>query len=568
MSSYQTIPDGPLRPSPRPADDSVERRPTMVMEPPAFGKPARPAGKRPAAHLTGAKAGGASLSQERHDLRRTRLASAALALTIFYLVLFIWNVRDPSTVNPVVWGMMAVRFALSGTIAVLLGSRVPMSRRALRTAECVLFVSLTAILVISQYVMVQEYMRAHQELRLVAFVKNGVIQAITLMMVYGTLVPNDAKSAAPVLLTLALVPIAAGKLLEWFVVGSGVLEILRSSEQLYTNRVFLLIGAGLALYSAHVLNGLRTELHEAKKFGQYRLIRKLGAGGMGEVHLAEHQLLKRPCALKLIRPDSSSNVATARFEREVTNAARIGHPNSIEIYDYGLTDDGTFFYVMEYLAGKSLEDLVTEHGPLAPGRVVYLVRQVCAALARAHALGLIHRDLKPANVFVALRGGDFDVAKVLDFGLVKVSDPDAPELTADRHVSGTPLYMSPEQAVGTRDIDARVDIYALGGVAYYAVTGRPPFLGDTAMQVMMAHVRDLPEPPSMIRPGVPHDLELVILRCLAKKPEDRYQDVRELSAALAACACAAEWDPAKAEEWWAENVQPLPTTEPDMNAVS
>ena len=202
----------------------------------------------------------------------------------------------------------------------------------------------------------------------------------------------------------------------------------------------------------YVLNDLRRDLHQAKKLGQYQLGEKLGEGGMGEVYMAEHQLLKRPCALKLIKPDVNTNpIALARFEREVQSAAMLSHPNTIEIFDYGHTDDGTFYYVMEYLPGLSLSDLVRQFGPMEPGRVVYLMRQVCGALGEAHRFGLVHRDLKPANILVAILGGKCDVAKVLDFGLVKLTAaPDAPQLTADYTVSGTPQYMSPEQATATR----------------------------------------------------------------------------------------------------------------------
>src|SRR5262249_27530109 len=189
------------------------------------------------------------------------------------------------------------------------------------------------------------------------------------------------------------------------------------------------------------LNCLRCDLHEARKFGHYQLRQKLGEGGMGEVYLAEHQLLKRPCALKLIKPGTggaADPIALARFEREVQSAARLAHPNTIAIYDYGHTDDGIFYYVMEYLRGLSLSDLVRACGPLPPGRVIYLFRQVCAGLAEAHALGLIHRDLKPGNMFVAVRGGESDVAKVLDFGLVKLTkDPGAAPVPSDLTVSGT-----------------------------------------------------------------------------------------------------------------------------------
>jgi serine/threonine-protein kinase len=206
---------------------------------------------------------------------------------------------------------------------------------------------------------------------------------------------------------------------------------------------------------------------------------------------------------------------------------------------------------MEYLRGMSLADLLHECGSLPPGRVVYLFRQVCAGLAEAHGLGMVHRDLKPANVFVAVRGGEWDVAKVLDFGLVKLtSDPEAAALTADMVVSGTPLFMAPEQAAGEGTLDARADLYALGAVMYCALTGRPPFEGRSPFAVMMAHARDPVTPPRAVRPDVPADLERVVIRCLAKRPEDRFPTATALREALSACACAGQWGPHRAEAWW------------------
>jgi serine/threonine-protein kinase len=235
----------------------------------------------------------------------------------------------------------------------------------------------------------------------------------------------------------------------------------------------------------------------------------------------------------------------------VRSAARLAHPNTIEIYDYGRSDDGTFYYVMEYLVGLSLADLVREAGPLPPGRAIYIFRQICAGLAEAHRFGLVHRDLKPANVFVAVRGGEADVAKVLDFGLVKPTrDPGAVALTVDLTVAGTPQFMAPEQAVNDRSLDNRADIYSLGAMLYHALTGRPPFVGGNAFALMMAHARDPVDPPSRIRPGLPADLEAVVLRCLAKNPDERFPTAKSLSEALASCAAAQEWGPNRAEVWW------------------
>lgn len=286
---------------------------------------------------------------------------------------------------------------------------------------------------------------------------------------------------------------------------------------------------------------------------------------MGEVYLAEHRLLKRPCALKLIKPGADADpIALLRFEREVQTAARLSHPNTIEIFDYGHTADGTFYYVMEYLRGMNLAEMVRRDGPMSPGRVIYLFRQVCAGLAEAHGMGLVHRDLKPGNLLIAVRGGEADVAKVLDFGLVKLTrDPRAVELSRETTVSGTPMYMAPEQATGDRSLDARADIYALGAMMYFALTGEPPFTGETPFIIMIAQARDPVVPPRQLRPNIPADLEQVVLRCLEKSPRRRFPSVRALGDALGACASASEWGPNRAEAWWtAEGIavaEPLST---------
>ena len=239
-----------------------------------------------------------------------------------------------------------------------------------------------------------------------------------------------------------------------------------------------------------------------------------------------------------------------RFEREVRLTARLSHPNTVEVYDYGRTEDGTYYYVMEYLKGLSLDELVDRLGPLQPGRVVYLLRQVCGALREAHAAGLIHRDIKPSNIFAARPGGLGDVAKLLDFGLVlPAAILGETTLTGEREILGTPLYMSPEQAKGHK-LDARSDIYSLGAVAYYLLTGRPPFQANGRTAVLIAHARDPVEPPSRVRPGIPEDLERVVLRCLAKPPDQRFPDALALEQALGACACAGDWDQGRATQWW------------------
>src|SRR5205823_4029166 len=224
--------------------------------------------------------------------------------------------------------------------------------------------------------------------------------------------------------------------------------------------ILMATAVAIAVFGSHKIRELHEKAHEARRIGQYRLRQILGFGGMGTVYLAEHVLLRRPCAIKLIRPDQAGDPKTLiRFEREVQATATLTHWNTIEIFDYGRAEDGTFYYVMEYLPGMNLEDLIEEHGALPPGRAVHLLRQVCQALREAHSIGLIHRDIKPSNIFACERGKVYDVAKLLDFGLVKSFglSGDSVKLTKEGSMAGSPAYMSPEQAAGRQQLDARPD---------------------------------------------------------------------------------------------------------------
>ncbi len=539
-------------------EDTFDREPTTEMklvEPSTAGASSSDLSGPGVGLVAGSRA---SLATEIDSLRRKRIGAAALFLAAGSGIVFLWSFfgldLGGSAMLSHVLG--ALRFFLATAVAVLLLSRLALTAGQVRAAEYALFGGFIAVMCLSQYVVGLDLLHRNDIPGEIAFLKNGVLGTIVLMVLYGMLVPNHPKTTALVVLTMALLKVGVLTLVLEHADVRKAVEQLRMTESAGTNVLFLMLGAALAIYGSYVLSGLRTELHEARKFGQYQLVQKLGEGGMGEVYLAQHQLLKRPCALKLIKPEAGANpIALARFEREVQSAARLSHPNTIEIYDYGHTDDGTFYYVMEYLQGMSLTDLVRQGGPLSAGRVIYLFRQICAGLAEAHTLGLVHRDLKPANVFIAVRGGESDVTKVLDFGLVKLTrESGAAELTSDTMVSGTPLYMAPEQALGDRSLDSRADIYALGAMMYYALTGQPPFQGESAIAVMIAHSRDPVVPPSKINPDVPEDLERVVLRCLAKKRDERFPDVKALARALSACSAAALWDADQADRWWAGNI--------------
>jgi serine/threonine-protein kinase len=390
--------------------------------------------------------------------------------------------------------------------------------------------------------------------------KNIVLLTSIVILTAGLHVPKSWRRAALVVGPLALLPFATllalylqhPRAMEWLSQGWSHDRTTPRILLLGFDALILLILAVGATFGTRTISRLRRQVAEARQLGQYRILRRVGAGGMGEVYLAEHQLLKRPCAIKLIRPDSATDPKTLeRFEREVRLTATLSHPNTVEIYDYGRAEDGTYYYVMEYLKGLSLAELVERCGAQPPARVVYLLRQLCGALREAHTAGLIHRDIKPSNIFAARRGGTDDVAKLLDFGLVLSPATDrAAHLSSEGQILGTPLFMSPEQAMGDRELDERSDIYSLGAVAYYLLTGRPPFEGEAGIAVLIAHARDPVVPPSRVHPGIPEDLERVVLRCLAKDPDERYSDAASLERALRTCACASDWDQDRAAMWW------------------
>jgi serine/threonine-protein kinase len=321
----------------------------------------------------------------------------------------------------------------------------------------------------------------------------------------------------------------------------------------------------MAYVGSRVVYGLGTAVTKAREMGSYQLVERLGKGGMGEVWRAKHRMLARPAAIKLIRPEvlgakdpATRDMLLRRFEREAQATALMRSAHTMELYDFGMADDGTFYYVMELLDGFDLDELVERFGPVPAERAVHFLRQMCASLAEAHQAGLIHRDVKPANVYACRYGRDVDFIKVLDFGLVKqgrAPGEDADKLTAaDMSPGGTPAFMSPEQALGDGEVDARSDIYAVGCVAYWLLTGSLVFKGITPMETIVLHVNREPEPPSRrtTRP-IPADLEEIVLACLAKDPADRPQTADELAMRLGSVRVAEDWTPLRAKEWWDEN---------------
>ncbi len=497
------------------------------------------------------------LARETCWLLEQRLRAAALVLvvgfTLFFLRSLLLHRFESVTVffHGLMLGLLVLSFAV-------LSSRWKPTLSQLRTFEVTLFALILAFFTIAQYALMLRSVRADDPLHLLSVMKGNLLGMLAMMFTYAIFIPNNWRRAAMMIAPMALAPLVVPWILgqlhpEFYEVAVRVADL----EQISEHGLFLFLGAFTAIFGTHTINSLRSEVYQARLSNQYHLGRKLGRGGMGDVYFAEHQLLKRPCAIKLIRHELAGNPRIfARFEREVRATAALSHWNTIEIYDYGRNDDGSFYYVMEYLPGLSLSEIVHRHGPMAAARVIYLLRQACDALREAHDAGLVHRDIKPANLMAAYRGGHYDVAKLLDFGLVKtLSEDQSIHLSQEGTVAGSPLYMAPEQIMNTGPADARTDIYGLGAVAYFMLTARPPFTGDNAMAVMIAHTRDPVPPPSQIKPGIPQDLEEVVLRCLSKNPNDRYADTFRLAEALAACSDSANWSPAHAADWWRKHGQ-------------
>jgi serine/threonine-protein kinase len=337
-----------------------------------------------------------------------------------------------------------------------------------------------------------------------------------------------------------------------------VAPVFREWDMTPWNYVVIWGGAFLAMtvLTSRVIYGLQARVREALELGQYKLLEKIGEGGMGTVYRAEHRLLKRRTAVKLLLPDRAGFNAVERFEREVKETSRLQHPNTVAIYDYGHSPDGVFYYAMEYLEGLDLEELVTLEGAQPPGRVVHLLAQAAHSLAEAHAAGLVHRDVKPANLIITDRAGVPDMLKVVDFGLVKDVSADAgPQVSRANSILGTPMYMAPEAISAPNTLDARADLYALGAVGYFLLTGEPVFDGDSIVAICAHQLHTEPTPPSKrLGRAVPSDLEAVILRCLAKSPGDRYASADELREALLACECARAWSGTEARAWWIDRV--------------
>ena len=513
-----------------------------------------------ASFAPGGQVAGNGLDEELRVLLRSRLLLVHLLALLYVALLKVLTFSTPSGEalpqpdqgNP--WTFLPV-FAECVFGAGVLWRMPGMTSRSLRCWEAVHFVTVVGFYGWLRFAMLAYNAWAAPEPELTV----GLYGAVTLfgfttiILAYGVLIPNTRRRSLAGVAAITAAPfvsVAAAAFVNPALRNDHLVPLL---VQAAANLAF---PAAIAVFAASRATALQRRAFEAERraerIGQYALKRKLGEGGMGEVWLAEHGLLKRPCAIKFIRPDLAAHAATAaRFAREVQAVTGLSHTNTVRVYDYGRAEDGSFYYVMEYLDGPTLEELVRRAGPLPPGRVAYLLRQLCGSLAEAHSGGLVHRDLKPGNVIVTALGGQRDVAKLLDFGLVQDLSADADaRLTRAGTVLGTPAYMSPEQAAGESAVDARGDVYGLGAVAFFALIGRPPFQGKTLGQLLAAHRFDAPPLLTDLRPEVPSDLAAIVARCLAKAPGDRFQSVTDLDQALSLCECAVDWSAEEAARWW------------------
>ncbi len=383
------------------------------------------------------------------------------------------------------------------------------------------------------------------------------------ILVYAVIAPaSPRKMLWAALIAAAMDPLALGLA---YLMGEPVVSVAHAAILTLPNVACALIAA----LPARVLHRLGNRLREAQELGSYQLVRLLGQGGMGEVWEARHRLLARSAAIKLVRPevlgarnDAEARVMLRRFEREAQATASLNSPHTIDVFDFGVTDEGMFYYVMELLAGRDLESLVREFGPVPAERTAFLLRQVAHSLADAHARGMVHRDIKPANIYVCRMGLEYDFVKVLDFGLVKLRERSTNDteslLTLDHTTTGTPAYMAPEIVLGDADVDSRADVYALGCVAYYLLTGQLVFEAETPMKMLMQHVHAQPVPPSQrTELPIPRELDELVLACLQKDPDLRPQSAEELLRMCDGSRACKSWNHAAAKRWWETHLPDL-----------
>jgi len=387
---------------------------------------------------------------------------------------------------------------------------------------------------------------------------NGVLPNLTWVPVVVILFPMIIPGPPKRILVGAIVSAATAPAALLLLDAIGQLSL--NGDAVVSTVVASAFAVGFAYMGARTIYGLGKAVAAARQLGSYRLEERLGHGGMGDVWRARHRLLARPAAIKVIRQSPGGGAGeisvevTRRFEREAQTIAGLRSPHTVELFDFGVADDGTFYYAMELLDGLDTDTLVRRYGPLPAERVVFILRQVCHSLSEAHGRGLVHRDIKPANVFLCRYGEECDFVKVLDFGIVKGRDDravDDPALTRENVFHGTPAFVAPEQAEGHAAIDGRADLYATGCLGYWLLTGGIVFPAETPMAMLAHHLRTTPPPPSSrTELPVPEKLDQIVLACLAKDPGDRPATARALARELEGVVTATPWSSERADTWW------------------
>ena len=491
-----------------------------------------------------ASAGAGSGTEESRAFLQERLAFFARLAAVFVLFTYVALVAAEALAgdgsgNPWLGTYGALHAATAAVLALvwLVCRGAPLSREALGALD--LLGSLAACTTASLALAFPEA-NADHKFRMLLGVSNALIAR-------AATIPSPAQwtfgvSAAAVVPTIALTWVFHA------LRGDPLAVVWRETA---VSALWCGVAVCVATLVSRVIYGLRRKIAQALKLGQYTLEEKLAEGGMGVVYRARHALLRRPTAVKLLPPEKAGEKSLERFEREVQLTSVLTHPNTVAIYDYGRTADGIFYYAMEYLEGMNLEDLVRTEGAQPQARVIHVLRQICGSLAEAHGVGLIHRDIKPANVILCERGGTPDVVKVVDFGLVRETRGAPASATGEQSIAGTPLYLAPEAIRSPETLDARGDLYAVGAVGYFLLTGRPVFEAGTLVEVCGHHLHTVPDPPSRrAAAAVDPELEACLLECLAKDRELRPASASALEQRLAECPVP-RWTDADARARWA-----------------
>ncbi|MHC5009894.1 MAG: serine/threonine-protein kinase [Planctomycetota bacterium] len=486
--------------------------------------------------------------------RRLRIAAAVMAVggTLLFGVLSLTHLIHRPPGAPLVSGMAWADLGavlLAGVLLVLL--RRPLGSRALVWMDAALLG-----LVIAACLLV--YAAGHDTGSRLLVPLLGLLLVARAVFVPSRPVRTFLLSL-PAMPGVLLMQLSFGKA---YAMGLGAYPDPVFRTLVLWDQVYLALCIGLAVIASRVNFTLRRKAYEARRVDRYLLEEKIGEGAMGEVYRARHALLRRPTAVKIVRPELVGERSLERFEREVRATSRLSHPNTIAIYDYGHTPDGLFYYAMELLDGDDLDHIVHASGPMPPARVIHVLTQACAALAEAHAKGLVHRDVKASNLILCRQGLDLDRLKVMDFGLVKEIDGDTKTLTGEGEVCGSPHTVSPEALRGD-PIGPPADLYALGAVGCYLLTGKAIFDARTVPVFLASHLRIDPISPSERGVEAPSDLEAVLLACLRKQPADRPDSAETLRRSLAACEDAGGWTPEDAAAWWTDyRARPDPVVRP------